>query len=58
MDDFLVVPNSHRYITRADVVLRNTVAFLKTGRFIDADRALAAGCPWPGGTEETATTCP
>ncbi|MBT8092318.1 MAG: alpha/beta fold hydrolase [Gammaproteobacteria bacterium] len=42
MDDFLVVRNSHRYITRARVVLRNTVSFLKTGHFIDADRSLVA----------------
>ncbi len=42
MDDFLVVRNSHRYITRAAVVLRNTVSFLKTGRFLDADRNLVA----------------
>lgn len=58
MDDFLVVRNSHRYITRADVVLRNTVAFLKTGRFIDADRALVAFCPRPSGPDATAIACP
>jgi len=38
MSDFLVVENSHRYITRSDVVVRNTESFLKTGRFLDADR--------------------
>lgn len=38
MSDFLVVENSHRYITRSDVVVRNTQSFLKTGRFLDADR--------------------
>ncbi len=32
MDDFLVVGNSHRYITRGDVVFRNTESFLKTGQ--------------------------
>ncbi len=58
MDDFLVVSNSHRYITRADVVLRNTVAFLETGRFIDADRSLVSWCPPPAGPDATATACP
>ena len=58
MDDFLVVPNSHRYITRSPVVLRNTVSFLKTGRFLDADRAPAAHCDQPGGLSATATACP
>ncbi len=58
MDDFLVVRNSHRYITRADVVLRNTVAFLESGRFIDADRTLASWCPRPVGSDSTATVCP
>jgi len=38
MDDFLIVSNSHRYITRSDIVLRNTAAFLKTGHFLDQDR--------------------
>lgn len=38
MSDFLVVENSHRYITRSDIVVRNTESFLKTGRFLDADR--------------------
>jgi len=38
MDDFLIVDNSHHYITRSDVVMRNTVAFLQSGRFLDADR--------------------
>ena len=41
MKDFLVVGNSHRYITRSDVVVRNTLAFLRTGHFIDADRPAA-----------------
>jgi pimeloyl-ACP methyl ester carboxylesterase len=39
MDDFLVVDNSHRYITRSDVVIRNTVAFLRSGAFIATDKA-------------------
>lgn len=38
MDDFLVVGNSHRYITRSDVVVRNTISFLRFGHFLDADR--------------------
>jgi hypothetical protein len=38
MSDFLVVERSHRYISRGDVVVRNTESFLKTGRFLDADR--------------------
>lgn len=42
MDDFLIVDNSHRYITRSDIVIRNTTAFLKTGRFLDADRRPAS----------------
>jgi len=42
MDDFLIVGNSHRYITRSDVVVRNTRAFLATGRFLDDDRDLMA----------------
>ena len=42
MDDFLIVGNSHRYITRSAVVVRNTESFLKTGRFLDEDRSLAA----------------
>lgn len=44
MDDFLVVDNSHRYIPQSDVVFRNTISFLKTGRFIDADKASFGGC--------------
>lgn len=35
MDDFLVVGNSHRYITRSDVVIRNTISFLKDGHFLE-----------------------
>ncbi len=38
MKDFLVVGNSHRYITRSDVVTRNTAAFLRTGAFLDSDK--------------------
>ena len=42
MDDFLIVGNSHRYITRSDVVFRNTIAFLRTGRFLAEDKANTA----------------
>lgn len=42
MDDFLIVGNSHRYITRSAVVVRNTESFLRTGRFLDDDRLVAA----------------
>jgi len=38
MDDFLVVGNSHRYITRSDIVLRNVVSFLRDGHFIYEDK--------------------
>jgi hypothetical protein len=41
MDDFLIVGNSHRYITRSAVVVRNTESFLRTGRFLDDDRLVA-----------------
>ena len=40
MDDFLVVGNSHRYITRSDVVIRNTRSFLRNGAFLSDDKAL------------------
>jgi pimeloyl-ACP methyl ester carboxylesterase len=33
MDDFLLVENSHHYITESDIVIRNTVSFLRTGEF-------------------------
>lgn len=38
MDDFLIVGNSHHYITRSDVVFRNTIAFIRTGMFLDEDK--------------------
>lgn len=38
MKDFLVVGNSHRYITRSEVVTRNAAAFLRTGAFLDSDK--------------------
>ncbi len=38
MQDHLVVDDSHRFITRSAVVLRNTRSFLRTGSFVDVDR--------------------
>jgi pimeloyl-ACP methyl ester carboxylesterase len=40
MDDFLVVGNSHRYLTRSDVVFRNTESFLRNGSFLASDKAV------------------
>jgi hypothetical protein len=40
MDDFLIVGISHRYITRSDVVIRNTREFLQSGAFLAEDKAL------------------
>ncbi len=57
MDDFLVVGNSHHYITGSDVVFRNTESFLKTGRFIDADKTLTAGCDEPGVPGQSTFAC-
>ena len=34
MRDFLVVDDSHRFMLRSHVVLENTIAFLRTGRFL------------------------
>lgn len=42
MNDFLIVGNSHRYITRSDVVFRNTKSFLRSGEFLAADKALVS----------------
>lgn len=42
MDDFLVVGHSHNYITRGDVVVRNTLSFLRDGHFLDKDKAETA----------------
>jgi len=42
MDDFLVVGSSHHYIMRSDVVFRNTVSFLRNGKFLAKDKALMA----------------
>jgi hypothetical protein len=40
MNDFLIVGNSHRYITRSDVVFRNTESFLRSGQFLADDKAI------------------
>lgn len=53
MNDFLVVGKSHHYITRSDVVFRNTAAFLKLGRFIDADRILLTTYAEPGAPDQS-----
>jgi pimeloyl-ACP methyl ester carboxylesterase len=42
MDDFLLVGNSHRYLTRSEVVIRNTESFLGNGWFLAADKAAMA----------------
>lgn len=36
MDDFLVVENSHHYITESEEVIRNTTSFLRVGSFVDS----------------------
>ena len=40
MDDFLIVGNSHHYMIRSDVVIRNTEFFLRNGSFLASDKAL------------------
>ena len=57
MNDFLVVANSHRYITRGDIVFRNTEAFLKTGRFLEADKATNAMCREPAIVVQSNVAC-
>jgi len=58
MSDFLVIGRSHRYITRSDIVFRNTEAFLRTGRFMDTDKDLSLLCGgWPGDSAQPAPTC-
>lgn len=58
MDDFLVVGKSHHYIAQSDVVFRNTESFLKTGRFIDADKTLVVACAESGRFDQSAVFCP
>jgi len=40
MDDFLIVGNSHHYLMRSHVVIRNTTSFLRDGKFLAEDKAL------------------
>lgn len=47
MDDFLIVGNSHRYLTRSDIAIRNTESFLRTGEFLLDDKATMSGCDAP-----------
>lgn len=53
MDDFLIVENSHRYISQSDIVFRNTASFLKTGRFISEDKCDERS----NGTSQSAVAC-
>jgi triacylglycerol lipase len=39
MRDFVMVPHSHPFLMRADVVLAQTVAFLATGAFVSLRNA-------------------
>jgi hypothetical protein len=57
MKDFLVVDRSHRYITRSDIVFRNTESFLKTGRFLDADRTHGVACAAPAVLDPSPVAC-
>jgi pimeloyl-ACP methyl ester carboxylesterase len=57
MDDFLVVDNSHRYITSSDIVFRNTVSFLETGQFLDADKTASAACVEPAIGDQSEPPC-
>jgi len=38
MDDFLLVGNSHHYITESEIVIRNTVELLRTGEFVSSQQ--------------------
>lgn len=51
MDDFLVVGNSHRYITRSDVVIQNTISFLRHGHFLESvpSEPIVGNANSPGG---------
>lgn len=57
MDDFLIVSRSHRYIMRSDVVFRNTESFLKTGRFIGADKPASDACIEPAAPNQSVVAC-
>jgi len=56
MDDFLVVGRSHRYITRSDIIFRNTEAFLRTGRFLEDDKPPDCGSS-PQAAVQTGPAC-
>ncbi len=51
MDDFLIVDNSHHYITESEEVIRNTTSFLRNGSFVDsvAQAKSPAQSSLPGG---------
>lgn len=55
MDDFLVVGNSHRYLTRSKVVIRNTRSFLRNGHFLSSDKAADLACNDTGA--QASTSC-
>ena len=57
MVDFLVVGSSHHYITSSDIVFRNTESFLKTGRFIDADKTTDSACVAPAVLDQSTIAC-
>jgi len=57
MDDFLVVDRSHRFISRSDIVFRNTESFLKTGRFLDADKPHGVACAAPAVLDPSPVAC-
>jgi pimeloyl-ACP methyl ester carboxylesterase len=58
MDDFLVVGKSHRYITRSDIIFRNTESFLRTGRFLDTDKNASQACgSLSDGSAQPSATC-
>jgi triacylglycerol lipase len=51
MDDFLMVDNSHRYITESVEVIRNTKSFLRDGAFVDSvAQSVAVGQPGRAGS--------
>ena len=43
MSDFLVGDDSHRFMLRSATVLENTVAFLRSGRFLQGRLAQESG---------------
>ena len=59
MDDVrLKLTKGSTYITRSDIVFRNTASFLKTGRFLDADKRSGLGCDAAfGEAAQSSTAC-